>query len=711
MGVVGLDYDGMPTLASDATGIVGIDNTYTANLNLATVGGGTCFLGTTEGGTFSGSSIQPSADGVWRLGAGGGTISPLTISTSALQGTGDLQVGASAWQGNGALTLAANNAFTGRIDVAGISYFNREPDIFSTDYVGSLLTIRSLSSGSAWGDTNGVIALHNSRLAYEQGAYTPATAYKRQLTVEGRSRIVLNPNIYVLSLTFGEMVRDNRGSILLYDYRSKLGTLERLRVDRPLAETNGIVPAWFVHERGPHFLTYDATGGYLDFTNYVADIHAASAVSVVNSGAVALTQDCACYALRNTGALSGAYKVSVGAGGLIMASGISCGIDFGDNEGVVYSATTSQMSGLIAGNNGLTVCGTRFDSRVDHSFSGPVTVNGASFWAKVDDASGAHSLGNADNPILLNGGGLMKLAGDRILASRTITLGSGGGMLAGSGLTVYGRITGPGMLMIGAGSNCGEVILDNAANDYEGGTYILSSGGDRFDGRLTVTETGTLGSGDLVVNSCLRATLNGNANVHSNASVQVALGGQVEFAAPAPVIGSLIGSGKVVLGTPAQATTLTVGGGNQSSTFYGRIVDAVGGQSSSLRKIGSGTFTLFGAHAFGGSTTVEAGALVLNGSLGGDLVIEAEGTLRVAVDADGNTHPGEVAGDALLNGSVDLQFPAGFKPQPWQLFALLSVEGTIQENLLSVPEGFSTRVEDGILGVVRIPSGSIILVR
>ena len=95
------------------------------------------------------------------------------------------------------------------------------------------------------------------------------------------------------------------------------------------------------------------------------------------------------------------------------------------------------------------------------------------------------------------------------------------------------------------------------------------------------------------------------------------------------MIGSLEGLGQVVLGnavTPATNTTLTVGGDNTDSAFYGRIAQNAG-RVGALVKTGAGTFTLGGENTYTGATTVDAGTLRLVGSLAGGVAVGANGTL------------------------------------------------------------------------------------
>jgi autotransporter-associated beta strand protein len=706
-------YDGLPALAATARGVVALGGGFSGDLDLSALGDGFCYLGTVSGGTFAGDSLAPAADGVWRLGAGGGSMNELIVSQPVLNGTNRLKVGQASWQGNGNLRLSAANTFAGEIEVGGITHFNRDPQPYGVTHIGSRLGVSSLTSGSAWGDPAGTVRLRNSQLAFVQVAGAAASVRKETLRFEGRSRLHLNFPNHVGTMTFGNLARENRGTLTLYDERSGLAVRERIVLDTPPTEENGVVPAWLVHERGPHFVTHGATAGFADFTGYATDLETAGANDVVNTAAATLTADRACHGLRNTGAISGDYTLSVGAGGILMGEAISSAIDFGDSEGLIYSFTDKQLSGTIAGSNGLTVSGNRFDSRAAHTFAGPLTVNSCAYWARFDEDGAAYSFGDAGNAILLNGGALVRQAGDRILASRTIALGEGGGMIAGTS-TVHARITGEGLLTIGnmsSGAGSVTVTIANPGNDYAGGTFLLSTGGDRTDGRLTVTPEGSLGTGDLVVNAGLLATLQGDANLAPGATAQVAMNGRIGFESAAPLIGGLAGGGAVELGTMSSSTTLTVGGEDTSSVFHGRIAERSAAWPGALAKAGNGRFTLYGAHGYTGATTVQAGEFALHGSLAGDLAVNAGGTLLAVIDKGARVRRGHVAGDVTLAGTLAVGGEGGGDVPIGTALTVLTCGGTIRDNLSVRPAGYSVRTAGGALTLIRVPVGTVFLAR
>jgi len=117
-------------------------------------------------------------------------------------------------------------------------------------------------------------------------------------------------------------------------------------------------------------------------------------------------------------------------------------------------------------------------------------------------------------------------------------------------------------------------------------------------------------------------------------------------------VGSIEGSGNVYLG----ANNLTVGGNNMNTVFSGVIQDGgvYGGVGGSLTKIGTGALDLTGVNTYTGNTVVNAGTLLVDGSIASPLTtVNAAGTLAGAgliggsVINNGIVLPGSLAGATL----------------------------------------------------------------
>ena len=119
-------------------------------------------------------------------------------------------------------------------------------------------------------------------------------------------------------------------------------------------------------------------------------------------------------------------------------------------------------------------------------------------------------------------------------------------------------------------------------------------------------------------------------------------------------IGSLGGSGTVTLG----AHTLTTGDAG-SSSFSG-VLSGAGG----LTKLGTGSFSLSGANTYAGLTSVEAGTLVVDGTLRGATTVRSGARLAgtgslgpTTIAAGGTLAPGHSIGTLSVSG--DVEFAAG----------------------------------------------------
>ncbi len=239
-------------------------------------------------------------------------------------------------------------------------------------------------------------------------------------------------------------------------------------------------------------------------------------------------------------------------------------------------------------------------------------------------------------------------------------LGSGGTFLAtsnsalscaGSSATVTG-----GTILVGAGNltlNTPVVLAAAGATiDTNGNNTVLSgaiSGAGGLTktglGVLTLSGLGTYTGATLVNMGTLQA---GIANAFSASSAYtVASGAVLGLNGFSQTIGSLSGAGAVTLG----GATLTTGNDNTSTTFSG-VISGAGG----LTKIGNGTLTLSGANTFTGGTMLNAGGLVVNGSLASAVTVNGgtlggNGTFGGLTVNGGTVAPGNSIGTFTVNGN------------------------------------------------------------
>ncbi len=189
-----------------------------------------------------------------------------------------------------------------------------------------------------------------------------------------------------------------------------------------------------------------------------------------------------------------------------------------------------------------------------------------------------------------------------------------------------------------------------------------------------------------------------------------------QLSTPGTTLGSIAGGGRLFLGSK----NLAVGTNNASTTFSGVIQDegiVVGAFGGSLTKVGLGTLTLTGANTYTGDTVVDAGALIVNGSIaspntfvnvagllggmgtiGGNLTnrgtVEpgntpaglsvngsytqtSTGDLRINISSNSTFGKLKVGGVANLDGSVTAVVRDGFKPKRGDTFTFLTANGGV----------------------------------
>jgi autotransporter-associated beta strand protein len=174
--------------------------------------------------------------------------------------------------------------------------------------------------------------------------------------------------------------------------------------------------------------------------------------------------------------------------------------------------------------------------------------------------------------------------------------------------------------------------------------------------------------------STLTTRLNGVLDLYGTNQTVAGLG--TPTAEPNPGGVSIGSSGKITNSAPVDKT-LTVN--NTTNYTYNGTIE----RNVAVTKLGTGNLTLGGANTYTGETTIEAGTLILTGSISGSGVIdvragatfdvtgvtsgpftvepvqtlEGGGTVLGPVIVNGTVAPGNSAGDLLVNGA--LTFNAG----------------------------------------------------
>lgn len=333
-----------------------------------------------------------------------------------------------------------------------------------------------------------------------------------------------------------------------------------------------------------------------------------------------------------------------------------------EKDYVVWGSLSSTTTTLTIN----TALGTNADpqSAVDFTVSAGrnsnVQVNASQVWAgNTTVNSGSFITANgvtlASTAIVVGGGTVATTSANTLADAATLTVNSGrlsiGGndtvaSLAGSGGTVdiaSGATLTAGN--VGSTSYAGSITGSGGFTKVGSGTFTLSAAS-------SYTGTTTVGAGRL---SLAAANLLADSSaVTGSAGAVLALGGN-------ETIGSLAGSLDVALGS----STLTAGGNGQTTTYSGNLSGSGG-----FSKAGGGNLILSGSSTYFGATSVSAGRLSVNGSLGTTAVtVQNGGELggsgsiagALSVLAGGTLSPGNsieslIGGETTFSGSSTFEY-------------------------------------------------------
>ena len=359
---------------------------------------------------------------------------------------------------------------------------------------------------------------------------------------------------------------------------------------------------------GPGVLTI-ANGGAVNVTGImtVGDPNTGtSAVTVTGQGSVlntlgSLTIGSSCDCLVGT--------LTVANGAVVNSPGLT---------EVGVGSTLNLGSGGLAG----AIITPAIDNR------GQIVANFTDTLALAADVSGDGSLSKAGSGTLILTGNNTYTGGTTIAAG-TLQVGNGGatgsiaGNIANNGTLAFNRSN---------AQSFGGVISGSGAVQQLGPGTTTLTGANTYTGGTTVN-AGILQLGaDASLAAAGALTVNGGIfNLNNNNQTVGALSGT---------------GGAIALGSG----TLTAGDGNTTT-----LAAAISG-SGGLVKQGSGILTLSGASTFTGGTVVNAGGLVVNGSLASGVTVNGgllrgSGTIGSLVVNSGVVAPGNSIGTLTVNGN------------------------------------------------------------
>ncbi|CAN7585083.1 autotransporter domain-containing protein [Bosea sp. LjRoot237] len=311
--------------------------------------------------------------------------------------------------------------------------------------------------------------------------------------------------------------------------------------------------------------------------------------------------------------------LNLGNGGTAGLLTIAAGAIVNDGAIVADFTDTATLAYDISGSGTLTKRGSGVLTLTGtNTYTGGTTLAGG-----VLSVAAEANLGDVSGALTLNGGVLQVTGTTFSQTARNIVFGAAGGgfdiAAAGNTFTVTQSFSGTGSL---SKAGAGTLLLTNT-HSYAGTTTVLGG----------VLRAGRIGS------------------FSSNSAFTVAAGATLDLAGFNQTITSLAGGGTVSLG----AGRLATGSDNSSTTFSGSI-SGTGG----LTKTGTGTFTLTGTSSYSGATTVNAGKLVVNGSVAnsvttvnGGAELGGTGTVGgIVANAGGTVAPGNSIGTLNVSGNV-----------------------------------------------------------
>ena len=335
------------------------------------------------------------------------------------------------------------------------------------------------------------------------------------------------------------------------------------------------------------------------------------------------------------------YVVATGTANSITLNGTAPTITVnGSNTATFGSSSTNP--GIIAGTAGLTKDGPgtlAFDSRGgSNTYTGGTTILAGTLQVNREGALGATPIAMDYNNIVMKQGATFKYG----LATSPSTY--RGIRLDGTGATATFNQTATGTL-----SWLAPITGTRGLNIITSGSLRLGNNINTYNGD-TVFQSGTLSQGSdnpLPYYSNPNGAGTGNVYVWSGATIYMN-NFNIQINGLNDGVGTSHGAGTVTQ-AGSGSRTLTLGDNNANGNFSG----VVSGGKLSLSKIGAGTQILSGANNFGSTTgtvtTVYAGTLDVNGSIGG-LTVNSGATFSPI---------GSILSSTSLNVLGKLNFAAG----------------------------------------------------
>ena len=333
------------------------------------------------------------------------------------------------------------------------------------------------------------------------------------------------------------------------------------------------------------------------------------------------------------------------------------------NANTYAGGTTISNSVLSLGN------GNASSENVNATGTGTVTVkSGGRFQFFIN---GSTTVYNITNAVVLDGGTIWSQDGYQHVTG-PVTVTANGGTLSQyydtKGLWIDGLVSGAGPLLVnnpntGAYQPYGGVHFSNPLNSYSG-TITVSAN--------SVTVDNTYALSNAIVNV-----------MGAGSSGPLQWGSGVNSI----VLGGLSGSYNIANGGKALSV-----GNNSSNTVYSGVLSGTG----SLAKLGAGTFALANANTYTGVTTVNAGTLEVDGSIGTNTVTVASG--------------GTLAGSGTVNGAVNVQSGGTLVTGPAGISALTIAKTLNLAGTVGLRINGTSQTADEVQGLTQVVYGGALTV-
>jgi autotransporter-associated beta strand protein len=399
-------------------------------------------------------------------------------------------------------------------------------------------------------------------------------------------------------------------------------------------------------------LTFTGTGTTADATGVTIASGTGGAgannVLTIENGGIIINSSTAAHAISANVQLGASQLWNNNSAGTFTVSG---GINTNGFTVTVGGSGPTTLSGVISGAGGLTenaigASTLTLSGASANTYSGLTTVTGGVL--DLNKTAGTNAIiGDGASSklvfdILINGSGTLKWDADNQLDdSVSINMTGGNLNLNGHAETFYDFTNSGGTFTTGAGSNL--TITDPT---WSGGTNTISNDSTATfttlnisGGTNTVQGAGAgvaggvlnVGSGGLNFSDGTNPTLTINSDASS--------AGKVVLAGP---VTSTVNSGQALIASGGAATnpgTLDLGGARRSFSVTGTAPLVVSapvtgtGATTGIDKAGSGTLVLAGANTYAGDTNVNAGKVVVSGSLAGNVNVASGATLAGGANA------------------------------------------------------------------------------